>query len=698
MKNNNKGFSLVELIIVIGMLAIVGGMVVSFVTFSTRTYTRASAEIDIQEEAQLTLNQVKDLMIDTNRAVSYGLEAPDPSNMKAFTVIDESNTEASIRADWIADGVNQDYIKEVLVVYSEESHAVTQADGTVVTTYTYPIVKIIYNQFTGELYYAEQTFSDTSLIDISSFGTTSADTYLLSQYVTDFNVDLTNIEESQVDMRVDFSSDSIAGSGREYMATPTINLRNKVIVSENLTDIYTNPGVEINSFIAGIDVLKSNIVIHNDVIQTGTSATYTAQVDAQYGASEGYTWSLSGDHAGFKSTLDAATGTVTVPIDEPSSMLTLTAIATGDTSKTKTIPITVSQGVSVNNFFITVEENPISNAGPEEVRMVYTFTATTRFSDGHETQGQNITWTQPSNIPAGSTCFVNGAGQLVLSLKQDAGGREYEVSAVTTEVNAAGNYLDDDVIVSPPDLTYIQPINMLVEINPNNVDILSRGDSIDLSADVDFNGDTSSLTYHWEILSDESSGFSGSGIDGINKISLPDIDSENNTISAAKDLNWSSAYMVRVKLTVTGTANGSAVEGTQTKDIQILPVTMNVNILETTRYDRRLAQKFSYSFENVLLTQSEINSTSRYFTYTGEGYLTYYSGYDVTIPHDYIRTNRQKIWTSDTIARAGVRRKNDVYFPYWGGYYNTTMRVLNYKFTVAYDGNNSVSYQGTITY
>ena len=53
-KNKNKGFSLVELIIVIGMLAIVGTMIVSFVAISSRTYSQASAEIDIQEETQLT--------------------------------------------------------------------------------------------------------------------------------------------------------------------------------------------------------------------------------------------------------------------------------------------------------------------------------------------------------------------------------------------------------------------------------------------------------------------------------------------------------------------------------------------------------------------------------------------------------------------------------------------------------------------
>lgn len=697
MKNSNKGFSLVELIIVIGMLAIVGTMIVSFVGFSTRTYSQASAEIDIQEEAQLTLNQIKDLVIDTNRAVSYGLEAPDPSNMKSFTVIDETNTEASIRTDWIADGVNQEFIKEVLVIYSEESQITTQADGTVVTSYDYPIVKIIYDHFNGELYYAEHTFPDTASIDISSFGTSSSDIYLLSQYVTDFDIDLAHIEDSQVDMQVDFSTDATGSSGRTYLATPTINLRNKVIVSENLTDIYTNPGIQINSFVAGIEILKNNVVIHNDGIQKGTSAAYTAKVDAQYGASEQYTWTLTGDHAGFKSTIDVATGTVTVPIDEPSSMLTLTAIAVGDTSKTKSISISASAGVSVSNFTISVEENPISNAGPDEVRMVYTFTAITSYTDGNKTYGQDVSWTIPSNVPAGSTCLVNGAGQLVLSLKQDAGGRNYTVSANTDIINAAGIFLDDSATVTPPDLTYTAPVVLAVDIEPENNSTLSRGGDIPLTADVDFTGDISGLTYQWEIVNDESTGFSGSGMDSISKISLSSANGESSTISSAKDLNWDGTFMVRVKVTVSGTAGGQAVSGTDTKDINISPVILTVSNISTYRKSWYYKQEFYYELENVELTQTELNATNRSFTYSGDGYLRDYSYFGVTIPDAYIRRYDERISTSTMIARAGVRRNNDVYFPEWNWTGRTKIVTLYYEFTIDYDGNNKVSYQGTVT-
>ncbi len=67
----NKGFSFVELIVAIGIIAIVGGSLISFLVTGADSYSAVTADTELQEEAQLVLNQISDLGIDTDRAVNF---------------------------------------------------------------------------------------------------------------------------------------------------------------------------------------------------------------------------------------------------------------------------------------------------------------------------------------------------------------------------------------------------------------------------------------------------------------------------------------------------------------------------------------------------------------------------------------------------------------------------------------------------
>ncbi len=664
MKSNNKGFSLVELIIAVGMFTIVGAMIVSFVAISTRTYTNISSEIDVQQEAQLTMNQIKDLVIDTNRAVAYGLEAPDPSNMKEFTKIDETNTETSIISSWIADGVNENYIKKVLVIYSEENMTTTQADGTLVSSYTYPIIKIIYDSNKNQLFYAEQTFSDVSLIDISSFGTASTDIYLLSEYVTNFQVDLSDILNSQVDLEVDFSSSSQAGVGREYFSTPTINLRNKIIVSENLSEIYTNTEVEMNSFVLGIDILKEGTIIHGDSIQLGSSITYTAEVEAQYGASDAYTWKLTGDASGFKSTVSGA-GEVTVPLDEPSSTLTLTAIAVGDTTKIASIPITISGEIRPTNISITSSETAIMG-NADSIRKIYTFTAVTTYTDGSTTTGGEVNWTEPSNMPSGAYTTVNAKGQMLLYLMANGGLQDYVVSVRATELNVAGGIVSATKIVTPGDLSYVEPSIMTVNITPNG-DTISRGDSRTLTASVsDFTGNEDNLNYTWEILEAESVGFSGSGINSINKVHLEDAGStgKQKKLAIDKDLNWAESFTIKVKVTAYDNVVGEIQEDSFIAYYYVTPVTIDITRVSSKIQSWRYQMRLKYSLNHVILDNKDWDDVNRSFTFSGVGYQHWGDYHDMTFDHDDISPESQKI-VNKSIAVGGV-------YAYANGGYITT--------------------------
>lgn len=66
---SNKGFSLVELIISMAVLAIIMAEVSSVLFSSTKVYTKGNSEIALQTEAQQTIMQLEDMMIDATESI-----------------------------------------------------------------------------------------------------------------------------------------------------------------------------------------------------------------------------------------------------------------------------------------------------------------------------------------------------------------------------------------------------------------------------------------------------------------------------------------------------------------------------------------------------------------------------------------------------------------------------------------------------
>lgn len=70
-KLNNRGLTLMELICAIAILAIVTASIGSVMVVSARSYQRGNDEVSLQQEAQITANQIADLVIDSTAGVSY---------------------------------------------------------------------------------------------------------------------------------------------------------------------------------------------------------------------------------------------------------------------------------------------------------------------------------------------------------------------------------------------------------------------------------------------------------------------------------------------------------------------------------------------------------------------------------------------------------------------------------------------------
>ncbi len=69
---NNKGMTLTELLLAMGILAIVMAQVANIIYSTTRLYTRGNSEVTLQTEAQQVVSIVEELLVDCDGSVSYG--------------------------------------------------------------------------------------------------------------------------------------------------------------------------------------------------------------------------------------------------------------------------------------------------------------------------------------------------------------------------------------------------------------------------------------------------------------------------------------------------------------------------------------------------------------------------------------------------------------------------------------------------
>lgn len=70
-KMNDRGMSLVELVVAFAILAIVTLAISGFLSTSARTYVRVNSEINLQYESQILLSQLQEYLVDANAGVFF---------------------------------------------------------------------------------------------------------------------------------------------------------------------------------------------------------------------------------------------------------------------------------------------------------------------------------------------------------------------------------------------------------------------------------------------------------------------------------------------------------------------------------------------------------------------------------------------------------------------------------------------------
>ncbi len=69
--SDNKGFSLIELVISIAIIMTISGSIVSFLLAGSNSYSSVITTADLQQDAQLVMNQISDIVISAEKSVNF---------------------------------------------------------------------------------------------------------------------------------------------------------------------------------------------------------------------------------------------------------------------------------------------------------------------------------------------------------------------------------------------------------------------------------------------------------------------------------------------------------------------------------------------------------------------------------------------------------------------------------------------------
>ena len=199
---NNKGFTLVEVLVAVGILGIALVAITGFMVVGARTFASTSSEVNLQYESQLAFNQLQDMIVDTQRgikqaAVTGGTEAVVPAEVIPADTVDEKK----------------------LYIYNDNVAYV-----------------IIWNRAESRLYYEEYGVT-TDAMGEPILGAAVETDARMTDYITDFDIDISKLEaKSIVGVHMTFVKNT-----KSYDANYNITVRNKILVNKEMKETYAEP-------------------------------------------------------------------------------------------------------------------------------------------------------------------------------------------------------------------------------------------------------------------------------------------------------------------------------------------------------------------------------------------------------------------------------------------------------------------------
>lgn len=297
MKTKNRGFTLVELIVAMAVVALIGTLVLSFLTVSTNTYGKVTQETNMQEDAQIVLAQLYNYVVDTDASLRY------------FVDTAEAGAGTEVLCDDQYTGGAADFAVKRLEIYKYAETGMT-------------LETISWKKSSANLTYKREK------IDNAGNKTSDVIEQVLATDVTSFSSDLTDVEsKSQMKVKV-----GLTMTAKEYTAENTVNLRNKI--QANTFPEENTSGTAVSS-VMGVKVVPQTVEVEKN-----DRKTFQAVVNGSNNPSQKVTWRVEGATS-ILTVIDSA-GKLWVGSDEKSKQLTVCATSVQDSAKSGTGAVTVT--------------------------------------------------------------------------------------------------------------------------------------------------------------------------------------------------------------------------------------------------------------------------------------------------------------------------------------------------------------------
>ena len=300
-----KGFTLVEIIVSLAIMTIVAGAVGAFVIAGNNSYMRGNKELTLQEEAQLTANQMIDLIIDVEKGISF-------SNLTDQKAVD---MDGNVAKDVNGLEVTNASVSELRLINNDNSYMIRWQGGAGAD---YADANRVY------LYEVTNTKDGEGKLMVGDFDT--AKPALMAEHVSSFSVDLSELDKRKVVLNMTFTYQD-----KSYDISETIKLRN---------DLSSEPS-SIYSWISSIRIIPD----HTDLKQ-GQAFVFNYEITGDEEAiAQGVTWNVTyQDGSACKSTI-SGNGKLSVADDENfgDNILKVTCTSVADPTRAASATVTVKE-------------------------------------------------------------------------------------------------------------------------------------------------------------------------------------------------------------------------------------------------------------------------------------------------------------------------------------------------------------------
>ncbi|MGN0342123.1 MAG: type II secretion system protein J [Roseburia sp.] len=280
LRKNNKGLTLVEMLLAMAITAILGVLVTGFIIYTTRSYGKSLNESTLQEDAQVILAQLNNYIINADETIEY----------KVNDVLCKSDSLSGEAA----------YNKKQLIIYKNVGGGKT----------------VEYITWFADM---KQLTYRMDSIDASGVVSTSIDEQILATKIADFQADLTKLTSSK-QVKVALTVEGTSGS--VYTADTTIYLRNGNVAV---------PGSGSSSTPVVSTVTSVTVIPSSKVLRPGESWDFNARVYGTNNPSQEVTWTIENNLSPL-TTVDAATGEVYLSPSEEAETIVVRATSVQDTS------------------------------------------------------------------------------------------------------------------------------------------------------------------------------------------------------------------------------------------------------------------------------------------------------------------------------------------------------------------------------